>query len=127
MLEELSVAPSPQSRKLTNEELTKIEKQREAVLRELRIFLRDTTNKLLAERKFKEFVKPVNPEEASWYTTTAFILKRLCESSQVPDYHEIISVPMDLSTIMRKIDEHRYTTPKQWMIDVNHITMNSLE
>ncbi len=71
VLEELPVAPSPQSRKLTNEELTKIEKQREAVLRELRIFLRDTTNKLLAERKFKEFVKPVDPEEVSWYTTTS--------------------------------------------------------
>ena len=37
--------------------------QRESVLRELRVFLRDATNKLLAERKFKEFVKPVDPEE----------------------------------------------------------------
>ena len=64
-LEELPVAPPPQPRELTSEELTKIDKQRESVLRELRIFLRDTTNKLLAERKFKEFVKPVDPEEVS--------------------------------------------------------------
>ena len=33
------------------------------MLRELRVFLRDATNKLLAERKFKEFAKPVDPEE----------------------------------------------------------------
>lgn len=65
MLEELPVAPASQPRELTSEELTKIEKQREAVLRELRIFLRDTTNKLLAERKFKDFVKPVDPEEVN--------------------------------------------------------------
>ncbi len=63
VLEDLPVAPPSEPRELTSGELAKIEKQREAVLRELRIFLRDTTNKLLAERKFKEFVKPVNPEE----------------------------------------------------------------
>ena len=68
-LEELPVASPPKPRELTNEEFAKIEKQREAVLRELRIFLRDTTNKLLAERKFKEFVKPVNQEEVGWKTS----------------------------------------------------------
>ena len=68
-LEELPVAPAPEPRELTNEELAKIEKQRESVLRELRIFLRDATNKLLAERKFKEFVKPVDPEEVSCVTS----------------------------------------------------------
>ena len=62
-LEVLPVAPPPKPRELTEGEVEKIEKQREAVLRELRVFLRDATNKLLAERKFKEFAKPVDPEE----------------------------------------------------------------
>ena len=61
--ENLPVAPPPEPRELTQEELKKMDRQREAVLRELRVFLRDATNKLLAERKFKEFVNPVNPEE----------------------------------------------------------------
>lgn len=62
-VEDLPVALPPRARELTGEELRRVVKQREAVLRELRVFLRDATNKLLAERKFKEFVKPVNPEE----------------------------------------------------------------
>ena len=62
-MEVLPVAPPPKPRELTEGEVDKIEKQREAVLRELRVFLRDATNKLLAERKFKEFAKPVDPEE----------------------------------------------------------------
>lgn len=65
VLEELPVASPPQPRELNKEEWSKISRQREAGLRELRMFLRDATNKLLAERKLKEFGKPVNPEEVS--------------------------------------------------------------
>jgi hypothetical protein len=46
---------------------------------------------------------------------------------QVPDYHDIIAEPMDLSTIMKKIDEHRYIFPKQWIEDVDLIAKNALE
>ena len=59
------MASPPRPRELNKVELSRIVKQREAVLRELRVFLRDATNKLLAERKFKEFTKPVDPEEVS--------------------------------------------------------------
>lgn len=106
--EPLPVAPAPPPRELSQVESDRVTKQREAVLRELRVFLRDATNKLLAERKFKEFTKPVNSEE-------------------VPDYYEIIVNPMDLSTVMKKIDEHSYTTPKQWIKDIDLITINALE
>ena len=57
------MAPPPKPRELSQVELDRIEQQRQAVVRELRVFLRDVTNKLLAERKFKEFTKPVNAEE----------------------------------------------------------------
>jgi len=62
-MEQLEIASAPEPRELTENERLKIQKQRDALLRELRVFLRDITNKLLAERKFKEFTKPVNPEE----------------------------------------------------------------
>ena len=61
--EQLPVAPPPKPRELTEDELKKMDRQSESVLRELRMFLRDATNKLLAERKFKEFTHPVDPEE----------------------------------------------------------------
>ena len=61
--ESLPLAPPPEPRQLTPRELQKIDKQRSSVLRELRIFLREATNKLMAERKFKEFTRPVDPEE----------------------------------------------------------------
>ena len=62
-LEKLPVAPPPIPRELSQEEMSRLCRQREAVLRELRVFLRDATNKLLAERKFKEFTKSVDAEE----------------------------------------------------------------
>ena len=34
---------------------------------------------------------------------------------------------MDLSTVMKKIDERKYDTPKQWLKDIDLITTNSLE
>lgn len=57
------MAPAPAPRDLSQEEMSRLCRQREAVLRELRVFLRDATNKLLAERKFKEFTKYVDVEE----------------------------------------------------------------
>ena len=34
---------------------------------------------------------------------------------------------MDLGTVMKKIDEHRYTVPKRWLQDIDLITRNALE
>ena len=62
-LEVLPVASNSVQRNLSQEELDRLENQRRAVMRELRIFLRDITNKLIAERKFKDFVNPVDCEE----------------------------------------------------------------
>ena len=72
-VEQLAVAAAPEPRELTQTEQDKLHKQREAILRELRVFLRDLTNKLLAERKFKEFTKPVDPEEVIVTTSNLYI------------------------------------------------------
>ena len=66
--EPLPLAPPLLPRELTETETDKLCRQREAVLRELRVFLRETTNRLLAERKFKEFTKPVDSEEVGMHT-----------------------------------------------------------
>lgn len=47
--------------------------------------------------------------------------------SQITDYFDIIAQPMDLSTVMKKIDDRRYTIPKQWIMDVDLIAKNALE
>lgn len=34
---------------------------------------------------------------------------------------------MDLSTVMRRIDEKKYCLPKEWLRDIDQITANALE
>lgn len=62
----LPVAPPPQPRQLTEAEVRKLEEQEENTLRELRIFLRDVTHRLAADKRFRAFTKPVDPEEVNW-------------------------------------------------------------
>uniref|UniRef100_A0A7N5ZU06 ATPase family AAA domain-containing protein 2 n=1 Tax=Anabas testudineus TaxID=64144 RepID=A0A7N5ZU06_ANATE len=107
-LEVLPVAPPPPPRQLTEEEIQKLEEQEEDTLRELRLFLRDVTNRLSQDKRFKAFTKPVDLEE-------------------VPDYAEVIKKPMDLSTVLSKIDLHQYGTVKEFLEDVDLIWQNALE
>ncbi|XP_039974151.1 ATPase family AAA domain-containing protein 2-like isoform X2 [Xiphias gladius] len=107
-LEMLPVAPPPPPRQLTEEETQKLEEQEEDTLRELRLFLRDVTNRLSQDKRFKAFTKPVDLDE-------------------VPDYAEVIKKPMDLSTVLSKIDLHQYGTVKEFLQDVDLIWQNALE
>ncbi|XP_077127288.1 ATPase family AAA domain-containing protein 2 isoform X1 [Ranitomeya variabilis] len=107
-LEVLPVAPPPEPRELTPEELKKLEEQEEDTLRELRLFLRDVTHRLAIDKRFRAFTKPVDLEE-------------------VPDYVTVIAQPMDLSTVISKIDLHKYRTIKEYLKDVDLICSNALE
>ena len=62
-LEVLSEVETVKERELSQEELNKLMEVEENILRELRLYLRGVTWKLLADRKYKEFSKPVDPEE----------------------------------------------------------------
>lgn len=64
-LEVLPVAPPPPPRQLTEEEMQRLEEQEEDTLRELRLFLRDVTNRLSQDKRFKAFTKPVDLEEVA--------------------------------------------------------------
>ena len=64
-LEVLPVAPAPPPRQLTEKEQQRLEEQEEDTLRELRLFLRDVTNRLSLDKRFKAFTKPVDLGEVS--------------------------------------------------------------
>ncbi|RXN23272.1 ATPase family AAA domain-containing 2B isoform X1 [Labeo rohita] len=107
-LEVLTLAEDPGPRQLSPEEQRRLEEQEENTLRELRLFLRDVTKRLATDKRFQIFSKPVDIEEVS-------------------DYLEVIKQPMDLSTIMTKIDTHKYTVAKDFLVDIDLICSNALE
>ncbi|XP_071999737.1 ATPase family AAA domain-containing protein 2B isoform X2 [Engystomops pustulosus] len=107
-LEVLPPAPPPPPRQLSEVEKQKMEDNEENTLRELRLFLRDVTKRLATDKRFNIFSKPVDIEEVS-------------------DYLEVIREPMDLSTIMTKIDKHHYMTVRDFLRDVDLICSNALE
>lgn len=58
--------------------------------------------------RFYMFTKPVDTEE-------------------VPDYPTIIKQPMDLETMMTKVDFHHYECAKDFLDDIELIVQNALE
>ncbi|XP_043277332.1 ATPase family AAA domain-containing protein 2-like isoform X2 [Venturia canescens] len=107
-LEELPLAPDIMPKKLTEDEKKVLYEKEEVSLRELRIFLREICSKLARNRQFFMFTKPVDTEE-------------------VPDYNLIIKKPMDLETMMTKIDMHAYLCARDFLDDVDLICRNALE
>ncbi|KAM9339815.1 ATPase family AAA domain-containing protein 2-like [Symphorus nematophorus] len=107
-MEILPLAPLPPPRQLSEQERLRLEEQEEDVLRELRLFLRNVTERLSLDRRFKAFTKPVDIEE-------------------VPDYLMVIKKPMDFSTLLTNIDEHKYVTVREFMSDADLIWQNALE
>ncbi|KAJ8268337.1 hypothetical protein COCON_G00135090 [Conger conger] len=107
-LEVLPVAPPPPPPQMSEAELQRLEEQEEDTLRELRLFLRSVTDRLTLDKRFKAFTKPVDVQE-------------------VPDYLTVIKQPMDLSTVLSKIDLHKYVTVNEFIQDVDLIWKNALE
>lgn len=108
LLEKLPPAPPAPPRMLTDAELIKLKVHEESTLRELRLFLRDIWNKLAKCRKFAIFMRPVDIED-------------------VPDYYEIVKQPMDLNSMLNKIDNEMYQTAREFLDDVDLIWRNALE
>ena len=46
------------------------------------------------------------------------------ERDSVPDYHEKVKRPMDISTIIRNLEERRYTSIEKWKDDIEQIRKN---
>lgn len=45
----------------------------------------------------------------------------------MPDYVTVIKQPMDLSSVISKIDLHKYLTVKDYLRDIDLICSNALE
>ncbi|XP_045451233.1 ATPase family AAA domain-containing protein 2-like [Melitaea cinxia] len=101
-------APPPPPPRESKEEMARRKRKEDYQLRELRIFLRDICRKLASNRRFYKFTKPVDLEE-------------------VTDYLDIIKQPMDLETMMTKVDMHKYNCAKDFLDDIDLICANALE
>lgn len=49
------------------------------------------------------------------------------DEDEVPDYRSIIKEPMDLETMMTKIDHHQYECAQDFLRDIDLICTNALE
>ncbi|KAI8439648.1 hypothetical protein MSG28_013358 [Choristoneura fumiferana] len=101
-------APPPPPPRESAEQIARRKRKEDYKLRELRIFLRDICRKLASNRRFYKFTKPVDLEE-------------------VTDYLDIIKQPMDLETMMTKVDIHKYNCAKEFLDDIDLICANALE
>ena len=93
---------------LNANEIGRIREKHFAIMRELRIYLRDVLNRLARQTEHRPFLRPVDREE-------------------VNDYYEVIKKPMDLTTMMTKTDSGQYVSIKQFLNDIDLIADNALE
>ncbi|XP_069024768.1 ATPase family AAA domain-containing protein 2-like isoform X1 [Embiotoca jacksoni] len=107
-VEVLPVAPPPPLRQPSERERLLLERREEDALRELRLFLRDVTERLSLDRRFRAFCRPVDVEE-------------------VPDYLEVVQHPMDFSTLLTNVDRHVYGTVGEFVADADLIWKNALD
>lgn len=102
---ELQKAPKEQSGSKTSELRAKAEAEQHA-LRRLRMCLRDVCNRILYDKRFSMFHYPVSDEDA-------------------PNYRSIIQNPIDMATILQRVDSGQYPNLSVFVQDVDLIAMNA--
>jgi len=107
-VEILTVLPIPESRELTEKEEKRLRRKEDGLLRELRIFLRDTWLKINREQKFFMFRTPVDTEE-------------------IYDYLEYVEKPMDFDLMLTKLDNAEYRCAQDFLDDIDLIANNALK
>ncbi len=86
-MEILPPAPPPPPRQLSEQERLRLEEQEEDVLRELRLFLRNVTERLTLDRRFKAFSKPVDIEEVSGFSFCVTV-----QSTFAPSFKNVLLI-----------------------------------
>ncbi|KAL0437973.1 UNVERIFIED_CONTAM: ATPase family AAA domain-containing protein [Sesamum latifolium] len=104
-LPELPKAPKVATAPKASELRAKAEAQGHA-LRRLRMCLRDVCNRILYDKRFSAFHYPVMDEDA-------------------PNYHAIIQNPMDIATLLQRVDSGNYITCKSFLEDFDLILTNA--
>ncbi|XP_039133348.1 ATPase family AAA domain-containing protein At1g05910 isoform X1 [Dioscorea cayenensis subsp. rotundata] len=104
-LPELPKAPKEISGPKPSEMRAKAEAEQHA-LRRLRMCLRDVCNRILYDKRFSVFHYPVTDEDA-------------------PNYRSIIQNPMDMATLLQRVDSGQYLTCSAFLRDVDLIAANA--
>lgn len=102
---ELPKAPKVASGPKPSEIKAKVEAEQHA-LRRLRMCLRDVCNRILYDKRFGVFHYPVTDEDA-------------------PNYRSIIQNPMDVATLLQRVDSGQYITCSAFLQDVDLIVNNA--
>lgn len=102
---ELPKAPKVASGPKISELKAKVEAEQHA-LRRLRMCLRDVCNRILYDKRFSAFHYPVTDEDA-------------------PNYRSIIQNPMDMATLLQRVDSGRYIKSSAFLQDVELILSNA--
>ncbi|KAG4149218.1 hypothetical protein ERO13_D05G327400v2 [Gossypium hirsutum] len=104
-LPELPKVPKVASGPKVSELKAKVEAEQHA-LRRLRMCLRDVCNRILYDKRFSAFHYPVTDEDA-------------------PNYHSIIQSPMDIATLLQRVDSGQYLTCSSFLQDVDLVVANA--
>lgn len=99
---------SKPSRKLNDDETRELLKMYTALQRQMRLFFKERLTRLMRDRRFVEFVEPVDPDEAE-------------------DYYEIIETPICMQDIMEKLNNCEYNHADKFVADLILIQTNALE
>ncbi|XP_044499332.1 ATPase family AAA domain-containing protein At1g05910 isoform X2 [Mangifera indica] len=102
---ELPKVPKVESGPKASELKAKVEAEQHA-LRRLRMCLRDVCNRILYDKRFSAFHYPVTDEDA-------------------PNYRSIIQNPMDMATLLQRVDTGQYITCSLFLLDVDLIVSNA--
>lgn len=105
LLPELPKAPKVATGPKASELKAKVEAEQHA-LRRLRMCLRDVCNRILYDKRFSVFHYPVMDEDA-------------------PNYRSIIQNPMDMATLLQRVDSGQYITSAAFLQDVDLILANA--
>ncbi|EEF29338.1 ATP binding protein, putative [Ricinus communis] len=104
-LPELPKAPKVASGPKASELKAKVEAEQHA-LRRMRMCLRDVCNRILYDKRFSAFHYPVTDEDA-------------------PNYRSIIQNPMDMATLLQRVDSGQYITCSGFLQDFDLIVTNA--
>ncbi|KAK9672262.1 hypothetical protein RND81_12G087600 [Saponaria officinalis] len=102
---QLPKAPKVVSGPNISELKAKVEAEQHA-LRRLRMCLRDVCNRILYDKRFSAFHFPVTDEDA-------------------PNYRSVIQNPMDVATLLQRVDSGHYVTSSDFLRDVDLILNNA--
>ncbi|XP_062006089.1 ATPase family AAA domain-containing protein At1g05910-like [Rosa rugosa] len=102
---ELPKAPKVASGPKVSELNAKVESEQRALCL-LQMCLRDVCNRILSDERFSAFHYPILDEDA-------------------PNYHSVIQNPMDVATLLQRVDSGLYVTCKAFVQDVDLIVSNA--